>query len=142
MFRKRCLIALVIIGLLIPTMASATDEFDGKWYFEAELLRGFMPPQGRGDGAAAREFRESFLNNTWLLLDTAQRRMEMAVFGEPTETDYFIIVEQAPGMLRIKPLTGHETTVLRLDEAGELQIIEQTGFMMRLRRNPPEQSAF
>ena len=61
--------------------------------------------------------------------------MEMAVFGEHTEIDYFNLVERGPGVMKIRPVSGYETTILRIGEDGRLEIIEESGYVMYLSRS-------
>ncbi len=78
---------------------------------------------------------EKFLSNTYLLIDIASKKMEMVVFGEETETDSFQIVEQKPGVIRIKPFASSQVTVLTILDEGRLEMREESsGYSLYLFR--------
>ena len=137
MFRDALLIFLLCLAT--PVLAGPADGFDGKWYFEEKFLLEFMPQQGQGDTPDAAEFRKNFLQNTYLSINTAKRQIKMVVFGEQTETDYFELVEQSAGMMKITPLDDNEETILKIDTAGNLELIEESGYIIRLSRHPSGQ---
>lgn len=78
---------------------------------------------------------EKFLSNTYLLIDTASKKMEMVVFGEETETDYFEIVDRKPDVIRIKPFASSQVTVLTILDDGRLEMREESsGYALYLFR--------
>ncbi len=119
------------------SFAFASGSFDGKWYFEDKFLAQFMPPEykaGAGGGASG-NLEEQFLSNTYLLIDMVSKKMEMVVFGEETETDYFEVVDQKPKVIRIKPFASSQITVLTLLDDGRLEMREESsGYSLYLFR--------
>ena len=78
---------------------------------------------------------EKFLSNTYLLIDTASKKMEMVVFGEETETDYFEIVDRKPDVIWIKPFASSQVTVLTILDDGRLEMREESsGYSLYLFR--------
>ena len=119
------------------SFASAAGPFDGKWYFDESFLAQYMPPEhkNKDEGAPMGSSAEKFLSNTYLLIDIASKKMEMVVFGEETETDSFQIVEQKPGVIRIKPFASSQVTVLTILDDGRLEMREESsGYSLYLFR--------
>ena len=135
----KLLAALLVCGLLCCLWANqgfAQSEFDGKWYFEESLLEEFLPPEMliEPDSEPVRKLREEFMQSTYLLLDTNECKIEMVMFGEENEVDYFEVVEKGPGLLKIRPLTDREVTTLKIGPDGRLEMIAESGYSMYLVR--------
>jgi len=132
----------VFVFLGFSGWALAAEDFNGKWYFEDELLLQILPPgyAEAENGARLEELKEQFFNNTFMLIDVGAGKLEIFVCGEEPEADYFEIVEYRPGILRIKPLDDPQVTILTIMDDGRLEMkTESSDYAMYFLREREKQ---